>query len=348
MNLRQPLTLLPLAVTIGAAAACGHAPEASPAPTPDSRPAVSVKVATVGPSEHADAIEVPGAVESSRQATVRSRLSATLLEMTVQEGDRVSPGAVLARLDGDAAQAALNAALATEATASRDLARANALLAKSAATKVEVDNAGTALARAAAAVTSAREGVSWATVRAPLAGRISRKVASTGDSVNPGAPLVEIEGDGGLEAVASVEASTVTSLRPGRRIEVRIDGVDQPVSATLRSIAPSADPSTHRFTLRAALGSMSGVRGGLFARLVLPGKPGATDRGPLVPQEAVFTRGGLTGVFVVREGRAWLRWIATGDATGRFIEARAGLATGEAVALDPSRLEDGIRVSEAR
>jgi len=56
----------------------------------------------------------------------------------------------------------------------------------------------------------------------------------------------------------------------------------------------------------------------------------------------------LTGVYVIRDGRAWLRWIAPGDAFGDSIEVRAGLEAKERVALDPSRLTDGAAISEGR
>lgn len=326
--------------------ACGHSNEATSAPAPDNSAPVAIQVATVGSGASASGTEIPGAIESARTAVVRARIPGTVIEMTLREGDRVAAGAVLARLDGEAAGATLSSALANEAAAMRDLTRATALLAKNAATKNEVENATTGLARASAGVVAAREAVSWATIRAPFAGRIARKVASVGDSVNPGTPIVEFEGDGGLEAVASVEASVQQRLRVGQRLEVRIDGTEAPINGVVRTIAPSADPSTHRFTVRVEVPSMTGIRGGLFAHLLVPG---VGEGGTLTaPASALFRRGGLTGVYVVRDGRAWLRWIAPGDANGNTIEVRAGLVSGEKVALDPSRLHDGVRVTEGR
>jgi multidrug efflux pump subunit AcrA (membrane-fusion protein) len=135
-------------------------------------------------------------------------------------------------------------------------------------------------------------------------------------------------------------------VRVGQRIEVRLDGIDGPVPATIHDLAASADPSTHRFTLRADIAPTSGVRAGLFAR-ILVSSPGGEAR-LLVPSSAVLRRGGLTGVYVVRDGHAWLRWIALGDAFGDSTEVRAGLEAKERVALDPSRLHDGAPVSEER
>jgi RND family efflux transporter MFP subunit len=329
------------------ASACGKAPEATPQATGGNVGGpISVQVVEVSASSESGFIEIPATIESSRKAVVSSRLAASVVTFNHREGDPVNAGDVLVQLDGEAPAAQLAAAQASDLTAARDLTRAEALLAKGAATRNEVENAATAAARTRAAVISAREAVSYATIRAPFAGRMVRKIASAGDSVSPGTPLLEIEGEGGLEVVASVESSVQQRLKPGQKLDLRIDGVSGPTQAVIRALAPSADPSTQRFTVRADLRGGSGIRAGLFARLSVP-SPGA-ERRLLVPAGAILRRGGLTGVYVIRAGHAWLRWIAPGDSFGESIEVRAGLEDKERVALDPSRLHDGALIIEGR
>jgi RND family efflux transporter MFP subunit len=305
-------------------------------------------VETVGVHVSSDAgdLEIPGAVESSRRAVLSSRLSASIVELKLHEGDVVKAGETLVRLSAEALSAAVSAAEVWDEAATRDLERAEALLAKGAATRNEVENATTSAAGARAALSAAREALAHATIRAPFGGRIAKKLASVGDTVNPGTPLLEIEGEGGLEVVASVERALHERLALGRKLDVRIDGIDTPVTATVRTLAASADPSTHRFTIRAEVRAAAGIRAGLYARIAVP-FPGA-ERRLLVPEGAILRRGGLTGVYVIREGRAWLRWIAPGDTFGDSVEARAGLEDHERVALEPERLHDGAPITEGR
>jgi hypothetical protein len=169
---------------------------------------------------------------------------------------------------------------------------------------------------------------------------------SGGYVVSPGTTLIDIEGVGGFELHATLEADLATSLRPGFKAKALVDGHDTPLVAVVRSIAPAGDPTTHRFEVRADLPSAAGVRSGLFARLVLPAA-GAEPR-LLVPSKAVLARGGLFGVFVVAEGKAHLRWVAAGTTSEGQTEVRAGLEAGERVALDPSGLHDGAPVTEER
>ena len=65
-----------------------------------------------------------------------------------------------------------------------------------------------------------------------------------------------------------------------------------------------------------------------------------------VPGIALFERGGLTGLFVVSDGKARLRWVAAGVRDGDTVEIRAGVEAGERVALDPTGLVDGAPVKE--
>lgn len=344
MNLRH-LLMGSLAMLAGAAA-CGRPPDTSAPRTGEASGApIRIEATEVQVSGEAGDMEVPGAIESRRRAILSSRLSASIVEFGRREGESVKAGETLARLNADALSAAVSAAAARDEAATRDLKRAEALLAKGAATRNEVENATTAAAGAHAALTSARETFSYATIRAPFAGRIVKKLASAGDTVNPGTPLLELEGEGGLEVVASVEGDVHERLSTGQELRVRVDGIDEPVRAIVHALASSADPATHRFTLRADVRATPGLRAGLFARIAVP-FPGAEQR-LLVPQSAILRRGGLTGVYVIRDGRAWLRWIAPGDPFGTSLEARAGLEAGERVALDPERLYDGAPVTGA-
>lgn len=345
MNFR--ITLLGALGIALIAGACGKTPEASNrAAASEPGPPIQVTVVDVRSTSESGGLEIPASIESSRRAVLSSRLAASIVGLNAREGDVVKDGAVLVRLEDAALKAALAAAEASDQAAARDLKRAEALLAKGAGTRNELENASTAAERTRSAVVAAREALSHASIRAPFTGRIVRKLASVGDTVNPGQPLLEIEGEGGLEVVASIEGAVHDRLRTGQRIEVRLDGVATSFTATIHDLASSADPSTHRFTLRADIPSAAGVRAGLFAR-VLVASPGGEPR-VLVPAGAILRRGGLTGVYVIRDGHAWLRWIAPGDAFGDSIEVRAGLDPKERVALDPSRLHDGAAVTEER
>jgi hypothetical protein len=157
---------------------------------------------------------------------------------------------------------------------------------------------------------------------------------------------VELEGEGGLELQATVEAGVAAILRPGARLTALVDGQPGPLPATVTAVAPAGDATTHRVELTADLPDAPGLRAGLFARLLVPGV--VAESRLSVPATALFERGGLTGLFVVDAGRARLRWVAPGSRDGNGVEIRAGVEAGERVVVDPGGLVDRAALVEQR
>jgi RND family efflux transporter MFP subunit len=341
--MRQGLAIK-AAVFVAAAglASCGGATHDVPAVAQE--PARKVRVAAVVRSGGEGLAPVPAVVAARQRATLASRVPTTVVALPFREGERVSEGAVVVRLDVVALRSAEAAAEAAWKAADTDLARTEALLAKNAATPRERDEASARAAGARAALLGVRDQLSYAVLRAPFAGVVAARPVHVGDVVSPGMPLLEIEGDGGLEVRATLEGALAASVSRGQRLEAEVDGQGAPVPVTVRSISPAADPATHRVDVRADLAPGPGLRSGLFARLLVP-RPG--DAVLTVPSAAIVQRGGLTGVFVVSEDRARLRWVAVGESRAGATELRAGAAAGERVVLDPAGLVDGARVEAA-
>jgi RND family efflux transporter MFP subunit len=289
---------------------------------------------------------VPATVRARRRASLSSRITASVVELPLREGEHFAAGAVLVRLDDAALRSALVAAESAAAAAKAEKDRMESLRARGAATPREAEEAASRAAAAEAAVLAARDNLSYAVLRAPFAGVVGARPASVGDVVSPGATLVEIEGEGGFEVHATLEAEQADLVRPGFEGRASVDGLPEPLTARLTSVSPAGDPATHRFEVKADLPSAPGLRSGLFARLLLPSSSESSRLS--VPSSALFERGGLTGVFVARDGRAWLRWVAAGAAADGATEVRAGIEAGEKVVADPAGLVDGAAIVEKR
>ena len=338
---RLDATLVALALVL---AACGH----------EATPPASARETTLPRSIATTAVErgggpgttaVAATVQARQRAAFTARFSASVVALPLREGDRVTAGTVVARLDDTSLRSALVAAEAGATAANVDLARVESLLKKGAATPREAEESRARAAGTTSAVAAAKDSLAYASLRAPFDGVVASRPANVGDVVPPGATIVEIEGRGGLEAHATVDGDLVSELRPGLTLDAIVDGQAGPLRATVRAVSASGDPATHRFEIRADLPATPTLRSGLFARLLVPSRTGSARL--LVPTSAVFQRGGLSGIFVVKAGTARLRWIAAGPAAGTSTEIRAGVEAGERVANEPAGLVDGQSVAEA-
>jgi RND family efflux transporter MFP subunit len=334
-----------LAVLAVGLAACGGQ-ETKETPPPDLGPTRDVTTTEVQRVGEEGEVAVPGTVRARQRAALSARIPASVAELPVQVGQWVEAGAVLVRLDDAALRSALAAAEANLKASQADLDRTKALLEKDAATARELDEMTARTAGAEAQVIAARDSLSYAVLRAPFAGRVAARPVNLGDVVNPGMALVEIEGRGGLEVRASVDAAVATLLRPGSKVRALCDGRTEPVEATITSIAPAGDLTTHRVEVKAAVPSRPGLRAGTFARLLVPAPAGEARL--RVPASAVFPRGGLNGLFVAADRTARLRWVALGERVGDTVEVRAGIEPGERVILDPAGLVEGAPIRETR
>jgi RND family efflux transporter MFP subunit len=328
-------------VAVAGLVACHAAPPPAK-PAVASGPSRTVRTAAVARSGAEGVASVPGVVAARQRATLASRISATVLELPLREGERAEAGAVLVRLADASLRSAEAAADAADNAAQTDLERTRKLLAKDAATPQEADGATARAAAARAALLGARDNLSYAVLRAPFAGVVAARPVHVGDVVSPATPLLELEGEAGLEIHATLDGASAARLRSGQRLRAEVDGQAAPLAATVRSVSPAADPATHRFELRADVSPAPGLRSGVFARLLVP-EPGAQAR-LTAPAAALVRRGGLTGLFVVSDGHARLRWVALGDQTDAEVEVRAGVDAGERVVLEPADLADGQAV----
>jgi RND family efflux transporter MFP subunit len=287
---------------------------------------------------------VPASVVAARRATIATRIAAHVAAVHVEEGQRVAEGALVVSLSDPDLRGAVGAAEAARDAAAAHERRIRALITERAATPAELELAVAQRAQAEAAVAAARANLSYAQIRAPFAGTIQARRVSAGDMVGPGQPLLELEGSG-LELQASLTAAEAEGLALGGRLPFTA-GEARGV-AEITALTPGGDPVSHRRSVRARVRDVSGeLRTGAFARLEVPGD--APAGGAWVPRSALVERGDLTGVFVASAGRAELRWIALGEATGGGYAVRAGLRPDDVVIDAPGALRDGEPVEVQR
>ena len=184
-------------MSVGLLVGCGDkAPSAGAAPPP----APTVAVVTVVPAALAISAELPGRVEASRSAQVRARTPGIVLQRVFTEGADVKAGAVLFRIDPASFQAAYDSSAAAVAKAEANLAQADLKVKRfkplqeaGAVSAQEYDDAVTTqkqsaadLANARAARQSAGLTLAYATVTAPISGRIGRALVTEGALVGQG------------------------------------------------------------------------------------------------------------------------------------------------------------------
>ena len=334
--------ILLLCAAAATATACG--------PSADSRPRSDAPITAMNQQRNVSAVVVRDSVIASiqnadgvsapmMQSLVSTRLMASITEVLVHEGDRVSAGQTLVRIDArdlDAKHAQVTSVIAAaeagRTNAQQQLTRVRALYADSAAPRAMLDAAEAGFAQADAGVRAARASSAevaasrdYATVRAPFAGRVTKRFVDPGAFAAPGAPLVQIQDDTKLRITATASPEAARRITRGDRLDALVDGV--PVVAIVEGVVPS--PAGGVYVINAIVDNAKGLlASGSGAVLRLPA---GQRHALLVPAAAVLHRADLTGVRI-RVGKADdIRWVKVGAAVGSDIEILSGLRAGEQV-----------------
>jgi len=308
-------------------------------------------------------IPLSGALEAKVKITVGAPLAEQLVDVYVNEGDRVEQGQPLARFKDQVLQAAAAYARADVESqrmnvrvAEAESARAVALFGEGAIAQRDRDNALAALQASRARLSlsesqaaNSEDRLKTATLTAPAAGVISKRYAQAGDRVDNGKPVLELVDTRVLQLSASVPTEWLPELRVGRPVSLTIAQMDSThVSGQIARINPTADPATRQIQIYVDVPN-PGERlvGGLFAsgRVVTREAPNAVA----VPKEAVRYEGEerTSYVYALSEGRIARRRVGIGvvDDDLSLVEIASGVAPGDTVIVGPIEgLADGTPV----
>ncbi len=357
--------LRPLLLLMGTAflAACGQSSDQDPAAGPQMPPPEVTVV-----QAHAEQVpltrELVGRLAATRIAEVRARVAGIILERSYTEGTDVKAGDTLFQIDPAPLQAELHAQEATLAKAKADAANAAAtakryreLAAKKLLSTQDLDtalaNARTAAAavkEALAKVEKARLDLGYATVTAPISGRVGRALVTEGALVGQGeaTQLTTIEQIDSVYVNFSLSVSELEQLGAAganmeglsdssRQLPVTVilpDGKDYPHTGTLDFSDSAADPGTGTVSLRAVVPNPEHrLLPGMFVNLRLT--LGHLEQAFLLPQATLTRDTQGASVLVVNDaGTVEMRRVVTHGTTRNAWIVTGSLKEGDQVILE--------------
>jgi RND family efflux transporter MFP subunit len=179
---------------------------------------------------------------------------------------------------------------------------------------------------------------------APFDGIIHQRLANLGEYVQAGTPLIIIAGVDPLRLRLEVPEREATQIRAGQSVRVTVSGNTNVYTTKIARVSPILVEANRMLLVEADVPATPPLRPGLFAQAEI--LVSENDPTLCVPVDAVASFVGIEKVFVVKDGKAVEKGIMTGRRRGGLVEIVSGIAPGDVVIMNPSRLRSGQPVIE--
>ncbi|MDB4433294.1 efflux RND transporter periplasmic adaptor subunit [bacterium] len=322
---------------------CGEEPVAE---EPVARP---VKVLAIGSGASALSLEYPGEISAAQRSEMAFEVPGKIVEFPVDEGQPVSEGDLLARLDPRDYEARLDSERAKQNQARAEYERTRALFKAEVIAKAELDRKQRSFEVTGASVREAEKALEDTRLTANFSGTVAKKLVDDFQNVQAKEPILILQDDSTLELVVDVPERDFVRMEPGLSIEERrarsnpvvsITSIpDRAFPARIKEFATTADPVTRTFEGTFAFQPPEdiSIRPGMTAKVVLTIPPeGGASSGLAIPAGAVLgDESGDAFVWVVDPSSMVVRRapVVLGELSGSSAEIRGGLADGDLIAI---------------
>ncbi len=305
-----------------------------------------VEVHTAASRQMIRSLHLTGTVEAAKVARIASPAQGPVQDCAVREGDEVEKGEVLLTIGRrEAAEDRVAAAREELAREEGDLKTVMKLVESEAIPGEKLDESRLRVATARARLSEALLDVEDYRVRAPWAGEVSTVYVSDGYFASPREDLVEMFDPGSLVIRFAVPERDAVKVEVGTEIKASLDAYPgRDFTARIVRLYPELDRKTRTRTVEAVFEKEIDIAPGMFVRLIVPVE--TVEEAVVVPEEAlVVTPQQEKIVFVIENGKASRRIVATGIEQAMEIQITEGISPGDSVIVAGNRaVSDGTRV----
>ena len=285
-------------------------------------------------------------IEAFADATVIAKVGGEVREILVEEGDDVTSGEVLARLDGDRLRLEMQQAEANLRKLQRDYQRNVDLSERGLISAGDFEKIQYEMEALEATFNLATLELGYTEIRAPIDGVISERFIKIGNTIDVNAPTFQVTSLEPLISYLHVPEREYRRIDAGQLATIHIDALaGNKFEAIVSRVSPVVDPDTGTFKISIEVSDPScRLKPGMFGRIDIVYDMHADAM--QIPRSAIVEEAGQTTIYVVQDNVAERRAIRTGFAEGGQIEVLEGLDETETfVIVGQTGLKSGSKVS---
>ncbi|MBW2475586.1 MAG: efflux RND transporter periplasmic adaptor subunit [Deltaproteobacteria bacterium] len=285
-------------------------------------------------------------IEAFAEADVIAKVDGEVRELLIEEGDEVSKGQVLARLDGDRLRLELNESEAKLRKLQRDFERNVDLQAKGLISDGDFEKIKFEMEAQEAAFNLASLELDYTQIRAPIDGVIAERFVKRGNTISVGDALFKVTSLDPLVAYLHVPEREYRHIGAGQPVSIDIDALpDESITAVVSRVSPVVDPQTGTFKITVEINDgQRRIKPGMFGRIGVIYD--VHENALQIPRSAIIEEQGAASVFVVEGEHAVRKTISTGYSNRGMVEVAGGLDDDEqVVTVGQASLKQDSRVA---
>ncbi len=349
MKTRNPASsAVIVAVLLGSASISGcNVGQASVASGDVVSAATPIPVATATPvrSDIYATYAANASFESDADTPVTARVAGVVVDLLVEEGDRVEAGQVLARLDGERLRLEMLSARANLKRARKDYQRNTDLYEQHLVSSSMHEGLKYDLASLKATYDLKHLYYGYSNIRAPIAGVVSSRDVKSGQSLAAGEVAFRVTETKELIAYLQIPQAELTKFEVGHSATVSVASMpNSEFAASIVRISPTIDTRTGTFRATAIIANEDGrLAPGMFGRFTVAYEKHANAL--VIPTHALLDEDEEATVYVVKNNEVIRRPVEVGIKENGRVEILGGLAdSDEIVVVGHAGLRDGSKV----
>lgn len=316
----------------------------SPSFEQPSLPLIKPNIFTVKTSTEAIFEGVAASITAKQATIISSRLLARIDKINVRSGDSVNQGDILITLENKdlsskviESKEQVNVMLARHTEAQQNYLRAKELFSKNIVSQFDLDKSKAdyqsikaELIAAEQSLAQAQTSLSYATLRAPIDGKVVDRFAEPGNTAQAGGKLLSLYNPLSLRVEAQVREKLALTITQGQSITVELPTIKQNLVGLVEEIVPAANTGSRSFLIKISLPYQESLLPGMYARLLIPA---GNAQKLYVPKSSVSHVGQLDFVQVVINGQSQKRFVRVGKINEQgFVSIISGLVSGDIIA----------------
>lgn len=295
--------------------------------------AIPVQTTTVGNKTISNGLTATGEFAGWEEVTLVAESQGSIQYLKVEEGQKISKGQVIAKIDAVSLSSQLSSANSALAKAEKDVARYQRLLEVGAVSQSALEDVRIQRENAKANIAQINQQLSFTVVKSPINGVVNKLMVEETSFVMPGNDIAEIVQVDRLKIIVNVAEDNLSKIKENQAVSIKTDVYPlESFKGKVSNISVKADASRKfQVTIEVENTKENQLRAGLFAEVNFDALKTNESDAMVIPREAIVGSLQNPAVFIVKDTTVTLQKIKVGAVINGDVIILEGLQNGEKV-----------------